>query len=145
MKIACKLIREGGTKVEFGSKVYHFKPDPEFGGKHVADVSDKEHVGRLLSISEAYEMADNDAPAPLQPPVEPPKNQKPEQPEQPKQTEQPEQNGDADEGDTSQPDGFDDMDRAALVDIYTDRFGSPPPARIGKQGLIASLREKAAA
>lgn len=141
MKIACKLIREGGTKVEFGSKVYHFQPDPAFGGKHVADVSDKEHVGRLLSISEAYEMAENDAPAPTprQPPVEPPKNQKPEQPEQD------EQDDSGDEGDESQPDGFDDMDRAALVDIYTDRFGSPPPARIGKQGLIASLREKAAA
>jgi hypothetical protein len=52
VKIECVLYREGGTEVELGGKKYHFKPQAD--GKHVAEVADKHHAARLLSISEAY-------------------------------------------------------------------------------------------
>lgn len=154
MKIECRLIREGGTKVEFGPTVYHFKPDPAFGGRHIADVNDEDHISRLLSISEAYKMVKTGTPAP----VEPPKNKPPVEPPAPPsprvepsaQTEgDADESGDGDGGQTgggdkqTEADGLDAMDRAALVDLYQARFGSAPPARIGKQGLIAALREKA--
>lgn len=54
MKILCKIIREGGTKVEFGKKVYHFKPEAPDGELHVCEVDDQGHIDRLLSITEAY-------------------------------------------------------------------------------------------
>ena len=179
MKIECRLIREGGTKVEFGPTVYHFKPDPAFGGRHIADVTDEDHISRLLSISEAYKMVKTGTPAP----VEPPKNKPPVEPTEPPapplppvdpavqtdgdgdqtggdqtggdkgdgdQTGGDQTGGDKGDGDQTgggdkqtEADGLDAMDRAALVDLYQARFGSAPPARIGKQGLIAALREKA--
>lgn len=61
MKIECKLIREGGTKVELDGVEYHFAPGPD--GKHVAEVTDKTHIQRFLSIGEAYQLPDDDQPA----------------------------------------------------------------------------------
>lgn len=67
MKIVCTLLRQGGTVVEFGEKFlpaakYHFKPESD-GGPHVADVTNKTHIARLLALSEAYELYDQaDAP-----------------------------------------------------------------------------------
>lgn len=68
MLIACKLHRPGGSKIVFGKGreaiTYHFKPadskadhaDPRID--HVAEVTDKAHISRLLAIPEAYEVAD---------------------------------------------------------------------------------------
>ena len=65
--VECILKREGGTIVEFGfhnkKKVkYHFRPidatDPE--SPHVCNVSDDDHYGRFLSISECYREFDPD-------------------------------------------------------------------------------------
>lgn len=54
MKVTCLLHREGGTKVELGNAEYHFKPQPD--GKHVAEVSNEEHLAILLAIPEAYRL-----------------------------------------------------------------------------------------
>lgn len=61
MKIACILLREGGTKVQLNDPdiEYHFKPDT-VTGQHVAEVKEKSHIKRLLSITEGYELADLD-------------------------------------------------------------------------------------
>lgn len=56
MQIECILKREGGTNVEIDGINYHFAPLPD--GAHVADVADKIHVKRFLSIPEAYELYD---------------------------------------------------------------------------------------
>lgn len=53
MLIVCKIKREGGSNVEIGKKKYHFKPQ-EAGGEHIAEVTDDEHIARLLAIKEAY-------------------------------------------------------------------------------------------
>lgn len=53
MKIKCKQIRDGGTKVPMGKKEYHFAPDEN--GDHVADVTNKAHIDRFLAITEGYE------------------------------------------------------------------------------------------
>lgn len=74
MKIECKLIRDGGTFVTLGGTNYHFAPTVTAGGvRHIAEVKDKEHIERLLSIPEAYRLYDE--------PVEPPQED-----EAPKQT-----------------------------------------------------------
>lgn len=52
MLIECILKRDGGTKVDLGDNTYHFAPDSE--GRHVAMVTDPDHIGRFLSISEGY-------------------------------------------------------------------------------------------
>lgn len=54
MDIVCTIKREGGTKVELQGTTYHFVPK-ETGGPHIASVTNKKHVKRLLSIPEAYE------------------------------------------------------------------------------------------
>lgn len=65
MKIVCKVVREGGSKVEFPGKTYHFKPDPKHEGLHIAEVDDEAHIERLLSITEAYVALDRiDEPLP---------------------------------------------------------------------------------
>jgi len=53
MFIKCKQIREGGTEIKLGETVYHFAPNKD--GDHVAEVTDKAHIERLLSIEEAFE------------------------------------------------------------------------------------------
>lgn len=59
MRIRCKLIREGGSKITIGETEYHFKPGPD---GHIADVTVKDHVARFLAIPEGYELADLDTP-----------------------------------------------------------------------------------
>jgi len=53
MLIVCKIKREGGSNVEIDKKKYHFKPQ-EAGGEHITEVTDDEHIARLLAIKEAY-------------------------------------------------------------------------------------------
>lgn len=54
MKIECILLRDGGTRAEVGGVHYHFRPSPEHGGAHVAEVDDPDHAARFLSITEGY-------------------------------------------------------------------------------------------
>lgn len=54
MKIECILKREGGSVVDLGGIEYHFEPLAD--GAHVADVEDKAHIDRFLSISEGYKL-----------------------------------------------------------------------------------------
>lgn len=74
MLIKCKLHRPGGTRIHFGTGKerveYHFKPrdknakDDDPRVDHVADVNNKEHIGRLLGIAEGYEVDDSEVTAP---------------------------------------------------------------------------------
>lgn len=52
MKIRCRQEREGGSKITIDDTIYHFSPDEN--GHHVAEVSDKKHIRRFLSIKEGY-------------------------------------------------------------------------------------------
>jgi hypothetical protein len=56
MQIECILLREGGTLAEIGGTEYHFIPNT--AGAHVAEVEDKAHIQRFLSIGEAYRIYD---------------------------------------------------------------------------------------
>lgn len=71
MQIECILNRPGGTIVEVDASTYHFKPSPEHGGAHVAEVENADHIGRLLAIPEAYRVLGATAPAPSPTPVAP--------------------------------------------------------------------------
>ena len=62
MQIECILKREGGTHVNIGDEKYHFRPNA--AGAHVAEVTNKEHIKRFLSISDAYEYYDPDSAGP---------------------------------------------------------------------------------
>lgn len=57
MLIRCKLLREGGTKVQIADREYHFKPiqggDPN---DHVCEVTHEGDLARLLEIKEGYEI-----------------------------------------------------------------------------------------
>lgn len=56
MKIECILHRDGGTHAEVGGVEYHFRPDPQHDGRHIATVDDPLHAARFISITEAYRM-----------------------------------------------------------------------------------------
>ncbi|AXF51440.1 putative endoglucanase [Erwinia phage Pavtok] len=62
MKIECLIIRPGGTKVDFDApkRQYHFKPDAEFDGRHIATVGETSHAAMLLRIREAYRAVEGD-------------------------------------------------------------------------------------
>lgn len=46
--IELKIKRKNGSKVQIDGAIYHFKDDGK--GKHVAEVSNQEHVKKLLAI-----------------------------------------------------------------------------------------------
>lgn len=76
MNIVCKIIREGGSKVEVPggerTRTYHFKPSANAPELHVAEVEDEAHIATLLGISEAYVALDNvDDPVPEPEAIEP--------------------------------------------------------------------------
>lgn len=56
MLIESLIRRKNGTKVEFGSTVYHFQPDND--GRHVADVDNQAHVSALIAIKDGFRLAD---------------------------------------------------------------------------------------
>lgn len=58
MKIESIIKRDPPTEVVLGDTTYKFTPDDE--GRHVAEVTDKHHIARLLSISEGFQLADGD-------------------------------------------------------------------------------------
>lgn len=62
MMIRCTLIRKGGTVVTIDDEIYHFKPHMDSQGHHVAEVTNTKHIGRLLGITEAYEVSDLPSP-----------------------------------------------------------------------------------
>lgn len=70
MKIECVLKRAGGTKARIDGVEYHFAPQED--GAHVAEVTDRHHIGRFLSIPEAYQLYGDEAEAPVEVPAEPP-------------------------------------------------------------------------
>ena len=52
MKIECKIIRDGGSKVDLDGIEYHFEPLAD--GAHVAEIENIKHIDRFLSIGEGY-------------------------------------------------------------------------------------------
>ena len=60
MKIECKLKREGGSLVTLGNEQYHFAPDQL--DRHVAEVTDEDHVARFLEIPQYREIQDDGEP-----------------------------------------------------------------------------------
>lgn len=58
MKIESIIKRDPPTEVVLGDTTYKFKPDDQ--GKHVAEVTDKHHIARFLSIVEGFQLADAD-------------------------------------------------------------------------------------
>lgn len=53
MKIECIIRRDNGTTVTMGDKTYHFAPSAN-DERHIADVFDKAHAARFLSITEGF-------------------------------------------------------------------------------------------
>ena len=58
MKIESIIKRDPPTEIDLDGTVYKFQPDKH--GRHVAEVTDKHHIARLLSISEGYQLADDE-------------------------------------------------------------------------------------
>jgi len=54
MKIECKIIRDGGSKVDIGGIEYHFEPLDD--GAHVAEVANPDHADRFLGIADGYKL-----------------------------------------------------------------------------------------
>lgn len=52
MKIESIIRRKKGTVVNMQGAVYHFSPDSD--GRHIADVTNREHVAKFLAIPEGY-------------------------------------------------------------------------------------------
>lgn len=60
MQVQCKLVRKGGTTIEFGGKEYLFAPNDQ--GDHVAEITDEAALHRLINeIPTAYALYGADA------------------------------------------------------------------------------------
>jgi len=58
MKIESIIKRNPPTEVVLGDTTYKFQPDSQ--GRHVAEVTDKAHISRLLSIAEGFQIPDDE-------------------------------------------------------------------------------------
>jgi len=54
MLVASKRLRPGGSVIDIDGVEYHFVVLTN--GAHVCDVTDKDHIARLLSITEGFEV-----------------------------------------------------------------------------------------
>lgn len=67
MKIESIIKRDPPTSITLGDTAYQFEPDSE--GRHVCEVTDQQHLARLLSIPEGYRLVLD---GPHQPAQQPP-------------------------------------------------------------------------
>lgn len=125
MKIESLLRRPGGTKVTLDGVEYHFKPGPD--GREFADVTNSDHIGIFASIREGYRVAGAESKAP-----------EPAKPAAPQHEPSPAYIDGATE---PHKDDIEKLDRVALANLYTNRFGRPPASSLGKAKLIEALRD----
>lgn len=116
MKIRCKLERADGTQVKLDETDYDFQPNA--ANAHVCEVTDKEHIARLLAIPEAYELYDPTAPIVRELPAV-----------APQPTEAP----------TPSPVDYTKFTRKKLDKAYKDKFGKKPAAGAKAATIIAAL------
>ena len=128
MLIRSKIIRAKGTRVQFGKGrdqvEYHFKPqDPKRPlDDHVCDITDKEHIARLLSITEGYEVHDSEVASRVKTAPPPPKPEKPAVAAQ------------------GNPSAYGAMDKDALIKAVTERTGKAPHPTTKREKLVARLQ-----
>lgn len=118
MKIVSILRRPGGTFIKLGTVAYHFAPDEQ--DRHVADVTDPDHIERLLDIPEGY-CALEETPAAVAPAIAAPA-----QATAPQASQEPQ--GDAQAAQATQ-------ERDALVAAYLAKFGKRPNGRLSIEKL----------
>lgn len=140
MLIECKLKRQGGSKVDIGGIVYHFKPntnDP--GDPHLCDVKDKLHAQRFLGIAEGYCLP-GDAPEPTPEPVVSTAVERTAE-----ANEANDNPADADDEAPALPPAADDVpleskSDAELREIIKEATGSYPHPKTGRDKLLAKIR-----
>jgi len=131
MLIKLNLIRQGGSKIDIDGVVYHFAPNKD--GHHVADVKNKDHIKRFMSI-DGYEPYEHGAPEETKTP-------------NPAATGAPAATGRSPDGKAPVTDAYDAMSKDELIAKVTERTGKAPHPNTGEKSLRAALREldKAAA
>lgn len=128
MKIEHTIKRQGGSVHQIGGVAYHFQPDSE--GRHVADVTNKAHAERFLSIPGFVALDGKKSGSTT-------KAQEPE--------------ADTEQGDEGEQGGEDEqplkgvadlseLNKAELMAIAKDA-GIKVDARLGKDKLIAAIEE----
>lgn len=147
MKIESIIKRAGGTKVQLGQETYHFLPDAE--GRHVAEVDNPDHVGKLLGIPEGYRYVaeterldrvdvaagtdkateEGEGAGTLQPQEEEAAAAEPEEEEQGEESEKPKLS-EADQ-------------REQAAQAYQERFGSRPHGKWTTERILAELEAEA--
>lgn len=127
MKIECQNKRDGGTHATIDGVSYHFAPQPD--GAHVADVEDRDHIQRFLSVRayRIYEKAEGQ----IDPEVVKQDDQ-----EVVDQTEDEQNDGDDKDDDVV------DAERAALVDEYVQKFGRKPNHRASNDTIRKQLTDE---
>lgn len=130
MKIESIIRREGGSKVRLGSREYRFQPDDK--GRHVAEVKDKAHVERLLSIKEGYRALDGKQPDKVPATSVKPDDAKPVEPK--------DEGGEKkDEPKDEKP--VDTSDREALARKFEEVFGRQPHGKWTAERIAQELEQ----
>lgn len=127
MLIESIIKREGGTHITLDGEKYSFLPDDQ--GRHVCEIKNRDHIGRLLAIREGYRLAGDDEPVQL--PAETVKVD---------QVEVVQPVDDADETSTDEAtDAPANDDREAWVERYVEKFGRKPHYRWTIERIRAEL------
>jgi hypothetical protein len=142
MKIRSLIERKNGTVIPMDDAKYHFKPEVA-NGPPVADVTNKAHIARFLSIAEGFEVVEVDeATAASAPGLTDPDNA-PAQPGQ-EQT-QDEQNVDPVDALSAilNAGDADGIERGVAEAAFEHLFGRAPNAKAKTETIIGKIIEKA--
>lgn len=108
MLIESLIRRAGGSEIDMVTAKYRFLPRGD--GRHVAEVTDRDHIKRLLSITEGFEAVVDEPAADVAAPS----------------------------GQGSAP-PLTDSDREAAAALYQERFGRKPHFRWGVERIMAQI------
>lgn len=147
MDVECILRRTGGTEVEMEGTKYHFLPNTEYKGAHVAAVENKTHLSRFLGIPEAYRLADDKAEPPA-PPAEPVTRNEgfdpldlPDAPDAPEASDEPVMGDDTMPAPAPEPEQDDDAP-VILTEPKTDEDGKTADGALTAELIDAMSREE---
>jgi hypothetical protein len=142
MNIECIIRRKGGSIITLSEKTYHFVPQED--GRHIAEVTDENHVERFLRVPEAYRIARAPGSSPTE--TQTPRVRKAPKQEHPALEEKQTLKGSVTQHDAFEIQGvsyahkdYEAQERSALFAQYQQRFGKLPPVNMKTETIKAKL------
>lgn len=146
MLIVSKIERKGGSRVTIGGSEYLFEPrGPK--GEHVAEVENRDHIERFLSVPEGFAPYDPEEAKEIMP--HPTPEQRLEDGVEPDEGDEDGENEGEDDPESTlenriepdQDDGLEEMSDLDLSHAYKDEFDAAPRKNMKRETIVRHIRK----